>query len=205
MSSGADEIIGLYERHAEAWDRARPGDLTLEKAWIEHFTRLLPPGGSVLDLGCGAGQPIARHLIVRGFSVLGVDSSPALISKCRSRFPQAEWTVADMRRLSIGRRFDGLIAWDSFFHLAHDEQRRMFSVFREHAAPGAPLLFTTGPGHGEAIGSFEGEALYHASLSPAEYEALLDAHGFTVSKHVAEDPECGRHTVWLAQYQSQNP
>jgi len=200
MSSGADEIIGLYERHAEAWDRNRIGDLIVEREWMERFVALLPSGGSVLDVGCGSGQPIARHLLKRGFAVVGVDSSPTLISKCRSRFPKAEWIVADMRTLSIHRRFEGLIAWDSFFHLSHEDQRGMFAVFREHASSGAPLLFTTGTGHGEAIGSFQGESLYHASLSPGEYAVLLESYGFRVLNHVVEDPKCGRHTVWLAQY-----
>lgn len=75
----------------------------------------------------------------------------------------------------------------------------MFPLFREHAADGAALLFTSGPGHGEAIGSFEGEPLYHASLDPSEYRALLAANGFAVIAHVAEDPDCGGHTIWLAQ------
>lgn len=81
MSSGADEIIRLYERHAEAWDRNRLADLVIERAWMERFVALLPPGGAVLDLGCGSGQPMARHLLERGFAVVGVDSSPTLIAK----------------------------------------------------------------------------------------------------------------------------
>jgi hypothetical protein len=35
----------------------------------------------------------------------------------------------------------------------------MFPVFRIHAAPGAALLFSSGPRHGEAIGSYGGEPL----------------------------------------------
>jgi hypothetical protein len=34
--------------------------------------------------------------------------------------------------LSLQRSFDGILAWDSFFHLNHDDQRRMFPVFRAH-------------------------------------------------------------------------
>jgi hypothetical protein len=104
-----------------------------------------------------------------------------------------------MRDLALGRRFDGLIAWDSFFHLRHDDQRLMFPLFRQHAAEGAALLFTSGPGHGEAIGTFEGEPLYHASLAPEEYRRLLGENGFAVIDHVVEDATCGGHTVWLAQ------
>lgn len=198
LSSHPDEVVRLYERHAEAWDSDRRAELTLERAWIERFAAFLPPGGAVLDIGCGSGQPIARYLIERGFDVVGVDSSPTLIAKCRSRFPRQEWIVADMRALSVERRFHGLVAWDSFFHLSHEQQRAMFPVFEKHAAAGAVLLFTTGPGHGESIGSYRGGPLYHASLSAAEYRALLASHGFGVIAHAVEDPGCGGHTAWLA-------
>jgi hypothetical protein len=60
-------------------------------------------------------------------------------------------------------------------------------------------MFTTGPRHGVAMGVFEGEPLYHASLDAEEYRALLDANGFDVVAHESEDESCGRHTVWLAQ------
>jgi hypothetical protein len=104
-----------------------------------------------------------------------------------------------MRDLDLGRRFAGLLAWDSLFHLRQADQRRMFDVFRRHAAPGAALMFTSGPAHGVAMGTYRGEPLYHASLDPAEYRSLLAAAGFAVVAHVAEDPGCGGRTIWLAQ------
>ncbi len=195
--SAADRIPGLYEQHAELFDRER-GRSLFERGWLDRFAALLPPGGTILDIGCGSGEPIAAYLIGRGFRLTEVDAAPTLIGLCRRRFPDHEWHVADMRRLTLARSFDGLIAWDSFFHLGFDDQRGMFPRFRAHAAPGAALLFTSGPTHGEAIGSFGGEALYHASLDEAEYRALLGANGFDVVDHRPEDPECGGHTVWLA-------
>ena len=73
---------------------------------------------------------------------------------------------------------------------------------RHVAAPGAPLIFTSGPAAGEAIGEYQGEPLYHASLDPVEYRALADAHRFDVVSYVPEDPECGGLTVWLMQQRS---
>jgi hypothetical protein len=103
-----------------------------------------------------------------------------------------------MRQLSLHRLFAGILAWDSFFHLTYDDQKRMFPIFRAHIAPGGALMFTSGPAHGEAIGQLEGEPLYHASLDPAAYRDLLDNHGFDVVDTIAEDPNCGRRTIWLA-------
>jgi SAM-dependent methyltransferase len=198
MRSDADRIIDLYERHAHDWVSDRGRQLGAEGAWLARFTALVPHGARILDIGCGAGEPIARNLLEQGYLVDGVDSSPTLISLCRDRFPERSWHVADMRSLALGATFDGLLAWNSMFHLAHDDQRAMFSIFRQHAAPGAALMFTSGTSHGEAIGSFRGEPLYHASLSTEEYRTLLAAHGFRVVEHVAEDPEGGGPTVWLA-------
>ncbi|HVT98661.1 MAG TPA: class I SAM-dependent methyltransferase [Acidobacteriaceae bacterium] len=198
MESDSEQIVGLYQRHAAAWDELRsPGSL-FEKPWLDKFLAVVPAGGSALDLGCGGGLPISGYLIGQGRAVTGVDSSPPLIDLCRQRFPQQEWIVADMRTVDLARRFDALIAWDSFFHLCPKDQRRMFVVFSRHAKPGAALMFTSGSHLGEAIGEFQGEPLYHGSLDPEEYENLLEQFGFELVEHVADDPGCGHHTIWLS-------
>lgn len=143
---------------------------------------------------------MARYLIDRGFAVVGVDASPAMIGLCRARFPESEWIVADMRSLELSRRFDGILAWDSTFHLGVEDQREMFSRFAAHAGEGAPLMFTSGTDEGEAVGSYCEEPLYHASLSAAEYGRLLSVNGFELRAHVESDAGCGGHTVWLATY-----
>jgi len=192
-----ERIIGLYQENALAWDRQRGRDLH-ERVWLDRFTALLPEGGTILDIGCGSGKPIAGHLIERGFALTGVDSSETLIDLCRSRFPDQTWIVGDMRRLDLGQRFDGLIAWHSFFHLAAADQRRMFARFAAHAKPGAALIFTSGSEAGEAIGEWQGEPLHHASLDPEEYEKLLGENGFDVVERRLHDAECGEASVWLA-------
>lgn len=195
----ANRIAELYERRARDYDRER-GRLLQERAWLDRFLEGIPPDGAVLDLGCGMGEPIAAYVIAAGRSVIGVDASPTLLAIARARFPAAEWIVADMRAIALDVKVNGLLAWDSFFHLLPDEQRAMFVVFARHAAQGARLMFTSGPSEGESMGSYHGEPLYHASLSPQEYRRLLAAHGFVEDAFVAEDPSCGGHTIWLATF-----
>jgi trans-aconitate methyltransferase len=197
MPSHADRVIGLYEDHALSFDADRNRSL-FEKAWLDRFLDLVPRSPSVLDMGCGMGEPLAKYLIERGCSVTGVDGSPRMIALCKQRLPQHEWIVADMRGLTLGRTFQGLLAWGSFFLLEPDQQRRMFDVFAEHAAPGAALMFTSGDREDETIGSYCGEPLYHASLAPSEYRALLERSGFEVVAYVPNDPSCADHTIWLA-------
>ena len=141
------KVIDLYERHARAYDADRSRSLQ-ERAWLDRFLGHVPAGGTVVDLGCGSGEPIARYLIDRGIGVVGVDASPSMIDMCRARFPDSEWLVVDMRELELERRFEGILAWDSFFHLGVDDQRDMFPRFARHARHGAPLMFTSGPAEG---------------------------------------------------------
>lgn len=197
VEPAADRVVDIYQRHAATWSRER-GDRLQEKAWLDRFLALLPERPSVLDIGCGTGVPIARYLVENHCRMTGVDASSAMITRCADRFPAHHWQVADMRTLNLNRRFGGIMAWDSFFHLSQDDQRPMFSIFKRHAAAGAALMFTSGPSAGEQIGSYHGEPLYHASLDADEYRKLLRDNGFTVVRHTVEDPTCDLHTIWLA-------
>jgi SAM-dependent methyltransferase len=197
MTSDADRVIRLYQQHALEFDRER-GRSLFEKPWLDRFLARLS-GPSVLDIGCGSGEPIGRYLIEQGCRVTGIDASIPLIAMCRDRFPDHEWIVADMREIDLGRRFDGILAWHSSFHLDHDNQRRMFPVFGRHAGSGAALMFTSGLAHGDAVSTYHGEPLYHASLDAEEYRSLLDRQGFRVVDHAIDDHECGYATVWLSQ------
>jgi SAM-dependent methyltransferase len=190
-------VAATYERVAARFD-ARRTRLLFERGWLERFLAALPPRPAVLDVGCGAGEPIARHLSERGCRLTGVDVAPAMIALCRRRFAAHAWRVGDMRRLALPHRFDGFVAWDSFFHLDPRGQRRAVAAFARHARPGAALLVTTGPAAGEAVGRAADAPIYHASLAGEAYRALLARHGFAVLAHTPNDPDCDHHTVWLA-------
>ena len=194
--TAAKNILSLYQRHAAAFAENRSRNL-FEKPWLDKFLRLIDAGGHILDVGCGNGQPIAEYFIDRGYRLTGVDGAMAMRDRARQRFPRQRWLHQDMRTLRLAETFDGLIAWDSFFHLTRDDQRSMFEVFSRHTHTGSALMFTSGPADGIAMGIFEGEALYHASLAPDEFRALLHRHGFEIKEVIFNDPDCGGHSVWL--------
>jgi len=58
-------------------------------------------------------------------------------------------------------------------------------------------MFNAGLTHGEAIGSYRGDPLYHASLGAAEYASLLAKAGFEIIEHSINDPEKGGRIVWI--------
>ena len=186
-----------YEAHARAYDQQRTKRF-LEKEWLDRFIAYLPAGGEVLDVGCGAGVPIAHYVLTQGFSVTGVDSSPTMIAISGSRFPEGRWLEMDMRSLSLSRTFDGIIGWDSFFHLNPDEQRSTLDLFCRHLNRDGALLLTIGHEAGEVLGVVNGQRVYHSSLDPNEYEQILVTAGFAQVTMVLRDQECDEHSVLLA-------
>ncbi len=99
-------------------------------------------GERVLDLGCGtgrAGSPYRR----RGFEVVGVDPSPAMVRAARRRDPAGSYRLGDARSLALGRRFDLVIAvFDVLNNLTADGE---LALTCEHAArhlePGGAFVF----------------------------------------------------------------
>lgn len=176
----------------------RAARVLFEKTWLDRLLAHVPASGRVLDLGCGAGEPIARYLINHGCAVTGIDFSESMLAIARSRFPDARWVHVDMRLFELGERFDGIVAWDSFFHLTGDEQRQVIPRLSRHLLPGGALLVTVGPDEGEALGRVGDGTVYHASLSPAEYAERFSEAGMKVELFVPDDPDCAGHSVLLA-------
>ncbi len=199
MTNPADpnNTRNVYERKAAIYDAQRGRSLT-EARWLARFARQLPDGGRLLDLGCGAGEPIARWFIAEGFSVTGVDFAEAMLDIARGRWPDGDWRQGDMRDFDLGETFDGIVAWDSFFHLTQDEQRKSIGHIARHLRPGGSLLMTVGPKEGEVAGSVGGEDVYHASLSPAGYAMCLEDSAMRLTGFLAEDPDTDQHSVLMA-------
>ena len=197
MGSKSDEVIEIYERHACDWAHVRELR-SFEKPLLDVFISLIPVCGSVLDIGCGTGEPIGRYLAANGCDVTAIDASPSMIALAKKRFPQLNCAIMDMRKLSIDREFDGLLAWNSFFHLDQRSQNRMFSVFREHSKLGTVLMFSACAYLSETFGKLGGEPLYHASLDNAQYHSLLEANGFATLTVLSDSAQDNWHTVWIA-------
>lgn len=189
----------VYERRAGGWDTHRHKGL-IERAWFDRFFARVAPGGPVLDLGCGAGEPLAGYVLSNGFDLTGIDYSAPMLALARERYPEAEWIHGDMRkaRSLLHRHFDGIFSWDGSFHLGQDEQRQLLVDFASLLKPGGALMLTVGHEEGEVLGVVEGEHVYHSSLAPDEYADRLEALGFLDIEFVAEDPDCDMHSVLLA-------
>jgi SAM-dependent methyltransferase len=61
-----NRTLQVYEQHADAFDMHRSRNF-VEQKWLNKFIDLLPSKGSILDVGCGAGEPIGGYLLKQGF------------------------------------------------------------------------------------------------------------------------------------------
>ncbi|MDM1049997.1 class I SAM-dependent DNA methyltransferase [Sphingobacterium hotanense] len=192
------DVFKNYDIIADWFSTNRSKDL-MEKPYLDRLIEHIPTNSRILDLGCGTGEPIYGYFKEKGYSLCGVDASSAMLAIARRNFPDGDFIHQDMRDLDLDEKFDAIIAWHSFFHLAQHEQRDMFSLFKKHLKTKGILLFTSGPDEGEAWGMNNGQNLYHASLCKQEYNSLLKEQGFSVIQHVVADPNCGGATIWLCQ------
>lgn len=200
MEKGEKENVYKVYNKIATWFSENRYDGLMERNYLNDLIAQLPTNATILDLGCGTGNPILKYLISKKLNVVGVDASSEMLKIAKTNFPAVEFILQDMRLLHLNKKFDAIIAWHSFFHLPASDQPDMFQRFEEHLNPNGILLFTSGTEHGEAWGMNGGENLFHASLDTKEYENLLKKHHFEILKHKIKDPECGNDTVWMAKY-----
>ncbi|MER7584318.1 class I SAM-dependent methyltransferase [Kitasatospora sp. NPDC097691] len=83
---------------------------TKYRSWIEELLGRLPNVGTVLDVGCGTGVPVARSLTAAGHRVTGVDISDVQVQRARELVPKAEFIRADATALAFpSGTFDAVI------------------------------------------------------------------------------------------------
>jgi SAM-dependent methyltransferase len=99
---------------------------------------------SILDLGCGTGNhaiPLAR----RGYDVVGVDISEAMLERARAKAGAGgpEFELGDIRDVRLGRAFDAVLVLFAVlgYQRADDDVLAALRTAREHLRPGGLLLF----------------------------------------------------------------
>jgi SAM-dependent methyltransferase len=139
VAKGYDEVADEY--------LARYGSSSVRDHWLLELTRLVAEQerARVLDLGCGAGIPLARHLTALGHYVLGVDGSARQIALARRNAPLAEFIHADMTTIDLPTAsFDAVAAFYSITHVPRSEHARLLKQIALWLRPGGVFVGSLG-------------------------------------------------------------
>ena len=113
--------------------------------WLADLRLRLPDRGQILDIGCGCGVPVARHLTAAGNQVTGVDISDVQIERARRLVPGATFIRADATEMNFrSGSFDAVICLYALIHMPLDRQPRLLDDIARWLRPGGWLLATTG-------------------------------------------------------------
>ncbi len=166
-----------YDQCAAAYEHARQQEAAPE---LTLLINRLPAGAHILDIGCGAGVPVAQTL-ARRFAVTGVDLSPEQIRRAQVNVPMGTFLHADIMALSFPpASFDAVVAFYSIFHLPREEHPVLFQRIYQWLKPGGYLLATVSAVSEAAYteDDFFGVPMYWSNYGLAEYQELLKQLGF---------------------------
>ena len=100
-------------------------------------------GARILDLPCGFGRHAAL-LARRGFRVVGVDLSRAMLVEARRRFPEGprlRFRRGDMRRIAFREEFDAVVnLYTSFGYFSPRQNEAVLRRMARALRPGGRLL-----------------------------------------------------------------
>ena len=177
-----------YNKIAEKWNEYRKN--TELNPYVIAFANLVKNGGSILDVGCGTGIPIDQYLVKCGFNITGVDISEKMLEKAIDlKLTKAIFRQFDFFEFVSNDKYDGLIAFDSFFHIDMNKQNLIYSKANNLLKNGGILLFTHGKTNGKASSKMFGEKFYYSALALDKTLDNLQKNGFDIIE-IVENYEC---------------
>jgi SAM-dependent methyltransferase len=139
-----DETLQFYRRNALAYAEREKKP----PARLPGFLALLPPGGSILELGCGAGDHSAM-MLEAGFQVRATDGSPEMAAIAARRIGHPVETMR-FDELDAFEAHDGVWASACLLHVPADELIGVLRRIRRALKPSGAFYasFKTGEGGG---------------------------------------------------------
>lgn len=171
-------VLAAYEECATAYSAARGAEAPQA---LDLLTASVPPRSRVLDLGCGAGAPVARALAER-YDVVGVDLSASMLRMARAQVPDAALVRADMGTVAFAdRSFNAIVSFYAIFHLPRELQPPLFQRLHRWLRPGGHLLVSLGrTDEAPYTEEFFGVEMYWSHYGVAQYREMLRDAGFEI-------------------------
>jgi cyclopropane fatty-acyl-phospholipid synthase-like methyltransferase len=199
MDLSTDLVRRGYNRAAETYTLQRNQFESLE--YLDRLASRLRPGATVLDVGCGAGVPIDRSLVDRGYRVIGIDLSERQIALARANVPEAIYAVQDMTALRPNDyAVDAIVSFYAIFHTPRAGHAALLQTFAGLLPPGGLLLVTMGANEWEGTEEdFHGAPMFWSHYDSITNRRLIEEAGFAVVYDEIDQQRSERHQVVLAE------
>nr|WP_232294987.1 class I SAM-dependent methyltransferase [Parafrankia sp. EUN1f] len=140
---------------------------------------LVPPGGRILDAGCGTGR-VAIRLAELGYACTGVDVDPSMLARARAASDAVSWVLADLADLAdLGGQFDLVVAAGNVIPLlAEGSEARVVRALAERVRPGGLLVAGFGLDSAHL-------PLPQAPFGLAEYDSWCAQAGLALERRLA--------------------
>ena len=179
-----------YDANAAAFDaRTRSRDLRAE---YDAFLALVPPGGSILDAGCGPGRD-ALFFSQLGYHVTAIDASAAMVALASQRLGFAAQQIP-FDRIDYSGEFDGVWACASLLHVPKAEMPGVLARLQRALKPGGVLYGSVKRGPREEFR----EGRWFNDYEEGSFAALFEADGWKLVRVWASDeirPE--KRVLWV--------
>jgi 2-polyprenyl-3-methyl-5-hydroxy-6-metoxy-1,4-benzoquinol methylase len=196
-----DVVRRGYDALSVRYDEAY-GAETKYEPWLSDLCERIPAGGTVLDLGCGSGVPVARSLADAGYRVTGIDISEVQVRRARERVPQAEFIQVDATAASFDdASFDAVVSLYALIHIPLSEQPPLLHKVATWLRPGGWFVATTG--HRAWTGVDEnwlggGAPMWWSHTDAATNRAWMTQAGLTVEREELVPESNGGHALFWA-------
>lgn len=177
-----------YDRFALTYEQNR-GIFDMSEIFNDFFLSLNHSKGHLLDLGCGAGEPVPRMFRDKGWQITGVDFSPKMLELAKLYVPEMNTILADMTELELPEdTYNAITAIYSIFHTDKSQHPKLFkSMYNALKSDGKALFTYAGveyTGKDEFCGNIEfmDESLYYSHLSQNDLSNCLQNIGFIIEK-----------------------
>jgi ubiquinone/menaquinone biosynthesis C-methylase UbiE len=170
-----------YDAAAEAYARLEEGTTWPRMRWLKKLLEKMPPGSTVLDLGCGSGDP-ADVEIVKAHAVIGVDISEKQIELARKNVPEGTFIHSDAGSIEFpAGSCEAVVSFYALEHIPREEHEGLFRRIYGWLRPGGYLLISLEAGEMEGvIGEWLEVPMYFSNYPPDTVKGLVEMSGFSI-------------------------